>query len=281
MTTVKQTVLITGCSDGGLGAGLALAFHNAGLHVYATARNPTKMTNLEALGIQILTLDVLSDESISACVKKIPQLDILVNNAGAAYSMPFSDLNISEAKKLFDLNVWSYLAVTQAFLPLLLESKGMIVNHTSSGSLLTIPFQSAYNASKSAMARFSDTQRLELEPFGVKVIDLKTAAVKSNIINNQMEAKKPALPKDSIYQPGKGKIEKWLRGDETLNDGMSAEEWGRLVVHDLLKKKPSPVIWKGNQSFAAWMASIAPLGMFDSFVKKMTGLDVLEQQLKK
>jgi 1-acylglycerone phosphate reductase len=280
MTSQKQTVLITGCSDGGLGAGLALAFHNAGLHVYATARNPAKMTELASLGIETMTLDVLSDASIADCVEKVPRLDILVNNAGAAYSMPFSDLDITEAKKLFDLNVWSYLTVTQAFLPLLLESKGIIVNHSSSGSVLTLPFQSAYNASKSAVARFSDTQRLELEPFGVKVIDLKTAAVKSNIINNQLDTKQPALPKDSIYQPAKEKIEKWLRGDDTLKEGMSAEQWGKLVVHDLLKKNPPLNIWQGNQAWLAWVASLAPLGMFDGFAKKMTGLDILEQKMR-
>jgi 1-acylglycerone phosphate reductase len=280
MTNSKRTVLITGCSDGGLGAGLAIAFHNAGLHVYATARNPSKMSQLASLGIETLTLDVLSDLSIAACVEKVPHLDILVNNAGAAYSMPFSDLDIVEAKKLFDLNVWSYLTVTQAFLPLLLESKGIIVNHSSSGSVLTIPFQSVYNASKAAIAMFSDTQRLELEPFGIRVVDLKTAAVKSNIINNQIDTKQPALPKDSMYQPAKEKIEKWLRGDDTLKDAMSAEQWGKFVVHDLLKKKPQYVIWKGNQAWLAWIASLAPLGMFDGAIKKMTGLDVLEQTMR-
>ena len=173
MSNSKRTVLITGCSDGGLGAALAIAFHEAGLRVYATARNPSKMTHVGSLGIETLTLDVQSDVSIAACVSKVTDLDILVNNPGGAYSMPVSDLSIPEAKKLFDLNVWSYLAVTQAFLPLLLKSKGMIVNQTSIVSAISIPFQSAYNASKAAMAMFSDSQRLELQPFGITVVDLR------------------------------------------------------------------------------------------------------------
>lgn len=130
----KRSVLITGCSDGGLGSALAIAFHQAGLHVYATARNPSKMSQMKTLGIETLTLDVLSESSIAACVNKISDLDILVNNAGSGYTMPVSDVSIAEAKKLFDLNVWSYIAVTQAFLPLLLKSKGMIVNQTSATS---------------------------------------------------------------------------------------------------------------------------------------------------
>jgi 1-acylglycerone phosphate reductase len=124
MARSKRTVLITGCSEGGMGAALAVAFHEAGLHVYATARTPSKIAQLASLGIETLTLDVLSDSSIAACVSKLSSLDILINNAGASYSMPVSDLSIPEAKMLFDLNVWSYLTVTQAFLPLLLKPEG-------------------------------------------------------------------------------------------------------------------------------------------------------------
>jgi len=123
MSSSKRTVLITGCSDGGLGAALAIAFHKAGLHVYATARNPSKMKQLQSLGIKTLTVDVLSDSSIASCVGQISSLDILVYNAGGAYTMPESAISLLEAKKFFDLNVWSYLAMTQAFLPLLLKSK--------------------------------------------------------------------------------------------------------------------------------------------------------------
>ena len=98
-----------------MGAALAIAFQEAGLHVYATARNPSKMSRLESANIETLTLDILSAESIAACVAKVPSLDILVNNAGASYSMPISDLSIGHAKQLFDINVWAQLAVTQGF----------------------------------------------------------------------------------------------------------------------------------------------------------------------
>jgi 1-acylglycerone phosphate reductase len=122
MANSKQTVLITGCSEGGMGAALAIAFHEVGLHVYATARDLSKMTHLASLGIETLVLDIQSDSSIASCVGRLStrNLDILVNNAGASASMPISDLSLPEAKKIFDVNVWSQLAVTQAFLPLLL-----------------------------------------------------------------------------------------------------------------------------------------------------------------
>ena len=95
--------------------------------------------------------------------------------------MPLVDASIPEAKNLFDLNVWSHIAVTQAFLPLLLRSShGMIVNQTSVGAVVTIPFQAVSNSSKAALAMLSDSLRLELQPFGIAVVDLRTGVVKTN-----------------------------------------------------------------------------------------------------
>jgi len=280
MACPKRTVLITGCSDGGLGAGLAIAFHEAGLHVYATARNPSKMKQLTALGIETFTLDVLSDSSIADCVSKLSELDILVNNAGGGYNNAISDISISEAKKLFDLNVWSYLAVTQAFLPLLLQSKGMIVNQTSVSSVTPVPFQSTYNASKAAIAMYSNTLRLELSPFGVTVVDLKTGSVKSNFFQSE-ELKQGSLPKGSIYESARATVEKQLRGDGFKDLGMPTQEWADQVVRDLLKTTPPPNIWRGTQAWLVWLSTILPFGMLDGMIKKMTGLDVVEQIMRK
>lgn len=281
MTASQRSVLITGCSAGGLGAALALALHEAGLHVYATARSPEKMATLSTAGIQTLTLDVTSTISIANCVAKIPTLDILVNNAGGGYSMPISDMSISEAKKVFDLNVWSPLAVTQAFLPLLLESKGMIVNHTSVGSLISIPFQSAYNASKAAMATFSDTQRLELAPFGITVVEIKTGGVHSNFLTNKHSDNKLAvLPDGSIYEPARSTVESVLRGENFKSYMQPAEQWAKDVARDLLKKNPPAVIWRGANAGTARILTFLPHGTLDNTFKKMTKLDEVERALK-
>jgi 1-acylglycerone phosphate reductase len=281
MSDSKQTVLITGCSDGGLGAALAVAFHNAGLQVYATARNASKMSHLASLGIKTLALDVLSSSSITTCVAEVPSLDILINNAGSSYSMPISDMSIIEAKKQFDINVWSHIAVTQAFLPHLLKSKGMIVNQTSVVSTTAVPFQSAYNASKAAMAMFSDSQRLELEPFGITVVELKTGAVSSNLIKNQKELTPVSLPRGSIYELAREVVEAAMRNDKLADAGMPASQWAGEVVGDLLKRKPPMTIWRGTRAGLGRIGAMFPHGMLDGQMKKMTGLDTVEKMVKK
>jgi 1-acylglycerone phosphate reductase len=190
--------------------------------------------------------------------------------------MPVSDLSITEAKKLFDLNVWSYLAVTQAFLPLILKSRGIIVNQTSISSACTVPFQSTYNASKAAIASFSDTQRLELSPFGVRVIDLKTGAVHSNI----NDGPKVRLPKDSIYAPAREAVEKSMNFDEIVKTAMDQEVWAKATVADLLKENPPPNIWRGTNAWLVWLGTKLPFGWLDGTIKKITGLNIVEEKLK-
>ncbi|KAF4943232.1 hypothetical protein FGADI_13547 [Fusarium gaditjirri] len=121
---MKKTVLITGCSVGGLGYALAEEFHKLGYHVIATARDTTKIGPLaNKPDVEVFPLDVTFPESISDLLAKIQtkgiKLDILVNNAGCASFNPLVHADIDNAKALYDVNVWGSLRVTQAFIPLL------------------------------------------------------------------------------------------------------------------------------------------------------------------
>ncbi|KAK1039546.1 NADPH-dependent 1-acyl dihydroxyacetone phosphate reductase, partial [Friedmanniomyces endolithicus] len=179
------------------------------------------MESLTSLGIETLPLDIQSESSINDCAKKISRLDILINNAGAANTMPIADLSIPEARKLFDSNVWGHIAITQAFLPLLLKSpKAIVVNHTSVGAGLDISFQAVYNPSKAAM--FSEILRLELQPFGILVVELRTGGVKTNVVKN-VRVRQPKLPEGSIYTPAKELIERALAGEGFEGLGITAE----------------------------------------------------------
>lgn len=150
MASLRKSVLITGCSAGGIGAGLAEVFREKGYHVFATLRNPSKLpsTLSRAANVTTLTLDVLSSESIAAAVKNVSKetggrLDILVNNSGRNFIMPGLDIPIDEGRKLFDLNFWAPMSMIQAFSPLLIEAQGCIVNQSSAAGYVPMPFGSS------------------------------------------------------------------------------------------------------------------------------------------
>ncbi|KAK6197112.1 hypothetical protein LQW54_010907 [Pestalotiopsis sp. IQ-011] len=143
---IWKTVLITGCSEGGLGAAMAKVLHDQGYHVFATLRDTSKTGPLASLErVEVLELEVTSKESITRCVEHVRQgtggtLDMLVNNAARSSVMPLLDVDIDDAKEMFDVNFWSILAVTQAFAPLIVQAKGVLVNHSSVASKWSFTF---------------------------------------------------------------------------------------------------------------------------------------------
>lgn len=144
----RKTVLITGCSDGGIGSALATAFHQNDFHVFATARDPSKMRDLEGLpNVTFLTLDVLKPDHIKAAVEAVAKhtggkgtLDYLVSNAGRNHFMPILDEDLNTVRSLFETNFFGPIALTQAFAPLVREAKGMVVYIASTSGYLNIPY---------------------------------------------------------------------------------------------------------------------------------------------
>ncbi|OTA98184.1 hypothetical protein M426DRAFT_326187 [Hypoxylon sp. CI-4A] len=268
-----KTVLITGCSEGGIGAALATEFHAQGCHVFATARNVSKMESLTRLGIETLALDVNSDASITAAVAHVQRstngtLDYLVNNAGVNYLMPFADAKMDELRRVIDTNLIAVLAVTHAFLPLLIQAQGTVATVGSINQVFCPPYQVAYNASKAAVAAVTRSLRVELAPLGVKFVNLVTGAVQTKLVDNAPSK----LPEDSLYRAVAENLEsrEFMKGA----NWMDAEVFAKQVVGDLLKPKPKLNIWRGGLSTIAWFLSwFGWEGMLDSSFIKGVGLD--------
>ena len=147
MAITRKTCLITGCSEGGVGAALAEAFKEKNYHVFVTARSTYKIPEIlhGASNVTVLALDVSSSGSIAAVAKVIQdetggKLDVLINNAGLGMEMPVLDTSIAEAKKLFDINFFGALEMIQVFSPMLVKAEGCIVNNSSVGGRFPIPF---------------------------------------------------------------------------------------------------------------------------------------------
>jgi 1-acylglycerone phosphate reductase len=279
---LQKTVLITGCSEGSLGDALAQRFHIEGYRVFATARNTNLLINLFP-GIEKLGLDVTSD-NINDCVDEVSKLtggtlDMLVNNAGIGYIMPLSDADLQTSRQVFELNVFAQLAVTQAFLPLILKSKGTIVNQTCIASVINSPLQGIYSASKAAAAMLNDTLRAELKPFGVKVIELKSGLVKTNFLKHQVGS--GHLPKGSIYNIARPEVKAKLLGADYSDNAISRDEYAKEVVAELVKDSPPTKVWKGGKATEAWLATTFALSTVpDRALAYVGALDVVADRVK-
>lgn len=123
---------------------MANAFHKLGFYVFATARDLTRTGDLsEPSDLEILELGVTNFKAIVQCRDIIAKrtggrLDVRVNNAGVEFNSPLLDTDITEAKKLFDVNCWGPLAMVQAFAPLLIPASGVIFNQSSIDSALNM-----------------------------------------------------------------------------------------------------------------------------------------------
>lgn len=291
--TEKRTALVTGCSEGALGEALALALHEQEITVFASVRDEFKATNLKNAGIKVVVMDVRDNDSIKKCVSEVSAatggtLDILVNNAGGGHYMPFLHLDLDKARDLFEINVWSYLAVTQAFLPLLMKGKSitekqsLLVNNTSISSVLKTPYHSAYGASKAAMAAFNDAQRIELRPFGVRVIDLKTGSLESNFGPNRTN--ETVLPEDSPYKPIEKEVLNVITGAATEAYAEDQKDWAKNVVSDLLQKDPPSQVWRGGKAGTIQVTEkfdkVLPASLGDIGFKDLGGLGKLEKIMR-
>ena len=169
----NRTVLITGCSSG-IGRATAYAFLDEEWRVYATARNPADIEQLGDAGCDIATLDVTDSEDVERVVGRLIEeegrIDALVNNAGYGQHGPLEDLREDLFLKQFDVNVFGPHRLVREVLPHMREREdGTIVNVSSVAGRLAAPGMGAYSASKHAVEGYSDSLRVEVEPFGVDV----------------------------------------------------------------------------------------------------------------
>jgi NAD(P)-dependent dehydrogenase (short-subunit alcohol dehydrogenase family) len=184
-------IVITGASSG-IGAACALALDKLGYRVFAGLRDKADGETLTASAgprLMPIGLDVTDAASIAAAVHTVKAmvgehgLTGLVNNAGIAVAGPVEVLPITEWRRQFEVNILGLVAVTQAFLPLLRQGRGRIVNIGSMSGRVAMPFMAPYSASKHALSGLTDSLRLELRPWGIHVALIEPGAVATPIWN--------------------------------------------------------------------------------------------------
>lgn len=179
----NKVALVTGASSG-IGRETVLELKKRGFIVYGGARRIDRMNNLKGQDINTIYLDVTNDESMVNCVKHVldneGQIDVLVNNAGYGSYGAIEDVDIKEAYRQFDVNVFGLGRMVQLVMPIMRKNgHGKIVNISSMGGRVSTPFGGWYYASKYAVEGFSDCLRMEVKDFGIDVILIEPGLVKS------------------------------------------------------------------------------------------------------
>jgi len=183
MADVSRAVLITGCSTG---IGRATAEHLAakGWMVYATARRPETIADLQDKGCKTLALDVTDEESMRTAVGQVEAAEgavgVLVNNAGYSQSGAVESVNLDDVRAQFETNVFGLIRMCQLALPGMRRQRwGKVVNVSSMGGKMTFPGGGIYHATKHAVEALSDAMRFEVRGFGVDVIVIEPGLIRT------------------------------------------------------------------------------------------------------
>jgi NAD(P)-dependent dehydrogenase (short-subunit alcohol dehydrogenase family) len=272
----NKAIVVTGTSSG-IGKACALYLDKMGFKVYAGVRKQADSDNLKKQASERLTpviFDVSDTESISAAASIIEgetggNVYGLVNNAGIGRGGALEVTPITEIRKLLEVNVIGLMAVTQAFIPMLRQGKGRIINIGSTSSLLAFPGASAYSASKFAVRAITDSLRVELKPFDISVILVAPGAVESAIWEKgkayKEEMRKTVKPEIAeLYSP----LRKF---GERLNDEVKKIPAGKVakVVGSAFKSnKPRSYYIVGNDAKGAAKATKLPRGFLDWIILK-------------
>jgi NAD(P)-dependent dehydrogenase (short-subunit alcohol dehydrogenase family) len=176
-----RVAIVTGASSG-IGAAAARRLHALGYTVYAVARRIELMAPLADDGIRPVRVDVTDDAALAALVSRViaetGRVDVLVNNAGYGAMGALEDVPMAEARRQFDVNLFALARLIQLVLPHMRnQGGGRIVNVSSIGGKVHVPLSGWYHATKFAVEGLSDALRLDLAPFGIRVVVIEPGAI--------------------------------------------------------------------------------------------------------
>lgn len=214
-----KVVFVTGASSG-IGQALAYILMEKGCKVYGTSRSVTAENTIKPKQengfIKIIPLDVRSEKSVKNAVdyilKREISIDIVINNAGFGIAGSVEDTSPEEALSQFDTNFFGVLRVLRAVLPGMRKQKsGLIINISSVAGLISVPYQSMYSASKYALEAMTETLRIEVKPFGIKVSMVEPGDTKTGFTAKRQFVSES---KNSVYSVRFSKSIKTMEKDE-------------------------------------------------------------------
>ena len=270
----QPVALITGCSSG-IGRALAEVFQQAGYQVWATARKAEDLAALSAAGFRAVELDVNDGLALGQLAERlkgeIGGLDVLINNAGYGAMGPLLDGGVEAMRKQFETNVFALIGVTRALFPLLRQNKGLVVNIGSVSGVLVTPFAGAYCASKAAVHALSDALRMELAPFGIRVMEVQPGAIASSFAKNAGAEAEQLISERSPWWPLREGIR--ARAKASQDKPTPASEFAADLLKAAQQDQPPRLLRLGNGSRALpLLAALLPKGLLEWVLMKRFGL---------
>lgn len=174
-----MVILISGVT-GGLGSVLGRMLADKGNTVYGTSRNPEKWAS--ELPFPLLKLDATDDDSVAQCISELEsregRVDVLINCVNEMFIGSVEELTVDEVKGLYDTNVFSVMRLCKQVVPLMKRhGGGTIVNMSSLGGLIAVPYMSSYTSAKFALEAFSEALYHEMKPHNIQVVIMQPVAM--------------------------------------------------------------------------------------------------------
>jgi NAD(P)-dependent dehydrogenase (short-subunit alcohol dehydrogenase family) len=272
-----QVVLITGASRG-IGAACARLLAQGGHRVFGTSRQGgadrlSQPVDRGCGSVEMIPMDVDSEASVHAGVtyilERAGRLDVAVNNAGFGMMGSVEDTSAAEARAQFETNLLGAWRVCRTVLPQMrAQGSGLIVNIGSLGGLCGLPFQAAYSASKFGLEGLTEALRLEVRPFGIRVV-----IIEPGNIDTEATARGPrTTARTAAYNEHLKRAEEaMIRGER---DGAKPEAVAQLLGRILRTPRPRVRYTVGPvpERAAASIKRVLPSRLFERVLLHATGL---------
>ncbi len=268
---MAKVVLITGISSG-FGKAIAATLSSGGYHVYGLGR---RISDDLISGIKVLKADVTDIVSIKRVVSTVldreGRIDILINNAGMGISGSIEESPPEDFQLQMNTNFTGYVNMIQAVLPAMrAQGEATIVNISSIGGIMGLPYQGFYSASKYAIEGMSEALRMEVKPFNIKIIVIRPGDFFTSFTANRKPIK--TIGSGGAYDSQFSKTISIIENDE--RKGMSPELLAKKLAKILEKKNPCQhyVIASLEQKFAVFLKKILPGSLFSAILSSHYGI---------
>jgi NAD(P)-dependent dehydrogenase (short-subunit alcohol dehydrogenase family) len=268
---MKKVILLTGISSG-FGKQTARVLAEKGHSVYGTVRRYT----FSDTPVHYLTMDLTDYSSIKSAVKTVIEkegrIDVLINNAGMHTGGPAETLPIENVRLQMDTNFTGMVQITREVLPFMRnQGGGTIINFSSIGGLMGLPFQAYYSASKFAIEGFSEALRMEVHKFKIRIVLINPGDFHTSNSANRRNYLAPTGPDDPYYEQF-NKTLKVIEKDEA--NGWKPEVLAYKIAGIVESRNPRQryIIGSFEQKLAVWLKTLLPRKIFRLILQNHYGI---------